>query len=698
MKKTLALIFCLTSFAAALMAQTAETAYFQGLMTPLNETPPISPTDFPGAALGTVVAHVVRDASGKIVSGTVDFLVDYRVIGGGINITGLHIHKGPAGVAAGIVIPTDVSGTNPVKDDSGNGRVNKSAQVLATDAAGVDALNGLFTDPSQFYINLHTTQFPGGAVRAQLQRADVLKLMGFMSPLNETPPITDINASGIALVTVIATRGSTPETSAALVMFDVKYNFPGPVVFTGFHIHRGPPGVAGAVVLNTGIGSGDASVPSDPSGSGVLHREFTVSAFDTPAAQAALADLFVAPSDFYINLHTTVYGGGVIRAPLRKADETVFSVNMLPSNETPPITGLNASAPARVVVNTLRGDDGAVTAAAVTLDVNHRFPGATTFNGLHLHDGAAGVMGGVTVPTDLSGAKSVISDTGVGDITRLVILTDQPGDKAGLATVNTLLSSPEKVYINLHTSVNGGGAVRAQVGAAAAGAPVVQAVISAVNDKALTTLAPGELISIYGNNLARNSGDLRAFTGQNVPTSFNGVQVTIGGKAVPLIFVGPGQINAEVPFETPTGASTVVVTVGGVASASFPVTVAPTAPGIFFDPVGGVVVKQDFSLVRPENKVKPNDILIVYATGLGQTTPGVPTGTLVGFPPQADTRTVTATIGGQPVTTVIYSIAAPNFTGLYQVAIRVPMNIPAGDQKLVITVNGVASNAVNLAF
>lgn len=698
MKKTLTLAFCVTSFAVTSMAQTAETAYFQGLMTPLNEVPAVSITDFPGAALGTVIAHVVRDSSGKIVSGTLDFLVDYRVLAGGVNFTGLHIHKGAAGVVGPIVLPTDVSASNPVKDDASIGRTNKSAQVLATDAAGVDALNGLFADPSQFYINLHNAEHPGGVVRAQLQRADVLKLMGFMSPLNETPPITDVNASGVALVTVIATRGSTPETSAALVMFDVKYNFPAAVVFTGFHIHRGAPGVAGAVVLNTGIGSGDLSVNSDPSGSGVIHREFTVSALDTPAAQAALADLFTAPQDFYINLHTTQFGGGIIRAPLRTADEMVFSVNMLPGNETPPITGLNASAPARVVVNTLRGDDGTVSAAAVTFDVNYRFPAAATFNGLHLHEGAAGVAGPVTVPTDLSGAKPVISDSGVGDIMRLVILTDQPADKAGLATINTLLSSPEKVYINIHTTVNPGGAVRAQLGAAAAGAPAIAAIISAVNDKALTTLAPGELITIYGVNLARNIGDLRAFTGRNVPTAFNGVQVTIGGRPAPLIFVSPGQINAEVPFETPAGATTAVVTVGGVASASFPVTVAPAAPGIFFDNVGGIVVNQDFSLVRPENRVRPNDVLVIYATGLGQTTPAVTTGRLVEFPPQANTATVTATIGGQPVPTVIYSIASPQFTGLYQVAIRVPTGIPTGDQKLVIRVNGVDSNAVNLAF
>ncbi|MDQ6707281.1 MAG: CHRD domain-containing protein, partial [Acidobacteriota bacterium] len=138
MKKTFALALGLTSFTAILMAQTAETAYFQGLMSPLNEVPAISLTDFPGAALGTVIAHVVRDSSGKIISGTADFQVDYRVLAGGVNFTGLHIHKGAAGATGDIVIPTEVSAANPVKDDASIGRVNKSVQVLASNAAGLE--------------------------------------------------------------------------------------------------------------------------------------------------------------------------------------------------------------------------------------------------------------------------------------------------------------------------------------------------------------------------------------------------------------------------------------------------------------------------------------------------------------------------------------------------------------------------------
>ncbi|MDQ6665819.1 MAG: CHRD domain-containing protein, partial [Acidobacteriota bacterium] len=577
-------------------------------MTPLNETPPIAATDFPGAALGTVVAHVVRDSSGTITSGTVDFIVDYKYLGGTITVTGLHIHKGAAGVAGPIVIPTDISANNPVTNVTGNGQIVRAAQVMPTDTAGLDALNGMFADPSGFYINLHTPEHPGGAIRAQLSRPTTIRLMGLMTPQQETPPITDLNASAVVSVTISATQGDSPETTAARVTFDMKYAFPSQVTFIGFHIHRAPAGTAGPIILDSGISGSTNPVMSDPSGSGTLHREFVVSAFDptVTAEQAAIKGLFANPGDFYINAHTPEHPGGAVRAQLRRVDDVVYQVNMLPSNETPPITGLAASAPARIVVNTLRGDDGSAIAAAVTFDVNYRFPGAATFTGLHIHDGAAGVAGPIHVPTDLSGANSVMSATGFGNISRLALVSDT----AGLATVNSILSTPQNQYVNLHTTVNPGGAVRAQIAPAAVGLPKidVNGVISAVNDKALTTAAPGDLITIYGTNLASNSSGLGAFEGQNVPTSFNGVQVTIGGKAAPLIYVSPRQINAQVPFDTAAGAQPLIVMADGTASAAYTLMVAATAPGIFVDAAtgNGILVKQDFSLLTSDNRAHAN--------------------------------------------------------------------------------------------
>ena len=61
-------------------------------------------------------------------------------------------------------------------------------------------------------------------------------------------------------------------------------------------------------------------------------------------------------------------------------------------------------------------------AGAVNFGLLPRFPAAATFTGLHIHNGAAGVAGPVTIPTDL-GSANVTSDTGVATIQ----LNRQPG-------------------------------------------------------------------------------------------------------------------------------------------------------------------------------------------------------------------------------------------------------------------------------
>src|ERR1022692_2772040 len=89
--------------ASGLMADTAETIPFLTLMQPANETPAITDT-----SLGNVIIwlHVVRDSSGNITSGSVDFDVACK-FSSAVTVTGLHIHNGASGFAGPIVIPTD---------------------------------------------------------------------------------------------------------------------------------------------------------------------------------------------------------------------------------------------------------------------------------------------------------------------------------------------------------------------------------------------------------------------------------------------------------------------------------------------------------------------------------------------------------------------------------------------------------------
>jgi len=88
-------------------------------------------------------------------------------------------------------------------------------------------------------------------------------------------------------------------------------------------------------------------------------------------------------------------------------------------------------------------------------------------------------------------------------------------------------------------------------------------------------------------------------------------------------------------------------------------------------------------------------VLLVYCTGLGDTTPSLTTGAIVPSTGTATTRTaVTATLGGKDAT-VVYSIASPGFVGLYQVAVTVPSGA-AGDSALVLTQGGTKSNKITI--
>ena len=671
-----------------LSAQTADTAYFQGTMLPGNETPPI--VGFDTSGLGTLIAHAVRDSSGKIISGSVDFWIDYKYPQA-LTATGLHIHNGAAGVSGPVTINTGLNGANPYNDATGVGRIERQAQILPTDAAALATLQGMFDNPSGFYVNMHSTEYPGGFIRAQLQRASVVRLMGIMKSENEVPANTSGN-SAVASVTGIAVQDGNGVFTSGSVIFDVNYNAVSAVTFTGLHIHKGDAGVNGPIQLPTTV----ASVPSDPSGKGNLRYPVNVNVASA-LVQDGLNGLFTNPGGYYINVHTTANPGGTARAQLRATDQMVYPVTLLPSNEVPAVTGYAASGPGQVTVNTIRRPDGSVEAGTVTFDVNYRFPDSPTLTGFHIHDGAAGVNGPVTIPVKLPApfpGNIVPGGTVIpplsGNLSSIVIV----GDPAGINTLNSLVSTPQNQYVNMHTTAYPGGVIRAQLGIANSGPPKVSAVISAVSDATLTSAAPGELISIYGTNFANAIGNLQGSAGGAVPMSLNGISATVGAQAAPIIYVSPTLVVAQVPFEATAGSLPLVVTSNGTASPAFTLPVMPAAPALFFDATGGIVLRNsDYSLIRPDNRAAVNNILLAYGTGFGQTNPPSRTG----LPVQgiSNTQPVTVTIDGVPAT-VIYSIASPSFVGLYQVAFRVPAGIRPGTSLLKMTVNGVSSNTVTL--
>jgi uncharacterized protein (TIGR03437 family) len=80
---------------------------------------------------------------------------------------------------------------------------------------------------------------------------------------------------------------------------------------------------------------------------------------------------------------------------------------------------------------------------------------------------------------------------------------------------------------------------------------------------------------------------------------------------------------------------------------------------------------------------KPGDMIVLWGTGSGPTSPVAPTGAVVPSDTTYNTTSaVTVTVGGVPAT--VYGAAlTPGDAGLYQVAIQIPSSLVDGDYAIV---------------
>jgi uncharacterized protein (TIGR03437 family) len=120
------------------------------------------------------------------------------------------------------------------------------------------------------------------------------------------------------------------------------------------------------------------------------------------------------------------------------------------------------------------------------------------------------------------------------------------------------------------------------------------AVKNAAGDTPLNAVAAGSIVSIEGVNLASNF--LRGPRNPLTQTLEN-VTVRIGSKILPLVFVSPNQINAQLPPDLVEGAYTLTVQSDGNPDVSAGFMVARNAPGLYNKVVNG----QAFGLFLHEN-------------------------------------------------------------------------------------------------
>jgi len=219
----------------------------------------------------------------------------------------------------------------------------------------------------------------------------------------------------------------------------------------------------------------------------------------------------------------------------------------------------------------------------------------------------------------------------------------------------------------------------------------------------ITPVTPGSLVSIYGTNLAAGLAQADSIP---LSTSLNGVSVTFNGVQAPLLFVSGGQINAQLPWNVLSGATTgsanVVVTRNGSPSAAQTFQVGPFSPGIFAINNIAVAINPDGSIAaaagaipgintRPA-KINDSGGLVILCTGLGAVDSTPANGANSVDKLRTATTTPTVLIGGKPAQ-VVFAGLSPQFVGVNQINVAVPSGTPTGNNvPIQIQVGGVTTS------
>ena len=237
--------------------------------------------------------------------------------------------------------------------------------------------------------------------------------------------------------------------------------------------------------------------------------------------------------------------------------------------------------------------------------------------------------------------------------------------------------------------------------------PVLQpgGVVSAASFSPILRNAPGEMISIFGSQLASS---LLAASSLPLPTTLLTSSATLGGYKVPLLFAGPNQINGLLPYELQSGGNyQLVVRNGNRISTPEPLFIAAAGPAVFSTTGLGygqghiyAVVGSGAVLAAPASPARPGATIVLYCSGLGPVDQQLMNGAAVPSSPLSRVTTpVSVEIGGIQAT-VLFAGLTPGLAGLYQINAIVPENAPSGDAVPVLITSGgeITSPEVTMAI
>jgi uncharacterized protein (TIGR03437 family) len=159
--------------------------------------------------------------------------------------------------------------------------------------------------------------------------------------------------------------------------------------------------------------------------------------------------------------------------------------------------------------------------------------------------------------------------------------------------------------------VAGKNAFVASIDPQAAPAKNIFAFQNAFGGNATARLSPAEVVAIYGPGIGPTAALSATPTNGFYPTTLGGVEVSVNGTNIPLLYVSANQINAVFPMEvTANSAATVRVTNGSAVSANYPVRIAGSSPE-----ANPTVINQDGTINSYSNPAPGGSIVTFWMTG-----------------------------------------------------------------------------------
>ena len=379
-------ILLLTVFLSSIFLVQAQMRYLKGTLTGTQEVPPVST-----AAGGVVIVNY------NTVTNSLQLHGNYRGLTTDISAAHIHGPAAPGNNADPIFNLTFPGGTT--------GPLSLSTTI--SEAQEADLLGGLW------YVNVHSTTFPGGEIRAQLTTTTEGQTSFFNARLQgsqEVPPrtTTATGTSYILLDRVTNTlylTGSYAGLTAAVV---------------GSHIHTGNPGENGDIMVHL-VNSGGTT--------GTLHLE-------APVTEVQKNDILVGGT--YVNVHSGTYTGGEIRGQITNYSQLTFFGGSLTGDQEVP--AVNTTAKGTVIVR--------YNSENRQLELVGDYQGLTTgISAAHIHGPAA-----------------------PGNNADPIFNLTFPGGTTGPLSLSTTISEAQEAdllgglwYVNVHSTTFPGGEIRAQL-------------------------------------------------------------------------------------------------------------------------------------------------------------------------------------------------------------------------------------------